>query len=1219
MTRIEELFVYPIQRDITTVITMDDLRLQEVEQELEEYVVTDVIEELLVEFLERYAETRTGQTGRIGVWLSGFFGSGKSHFAKILSYLLENRAVRNQKAVDLFKPRIVDSPRQREIERLLHQVTNFIDTETIAFQIKTEEDLLASVPVTPTDTKAGNHISTIMYRQWLKKRGLSTTLWVARLELELLSLGQYPAFQTKVQELEGKPWQEVRQHDMLVRDTTVKALCAILPERYATEGEASKAIDDIQAGLQMGPSVLADELARWVDSRRQPGAEKTPHLAYIVDEMGQFIGDSHQRLLELQSVAEAFASRGLGKLWLIVTAQEALEEIVREAIRHEDEFDKIRDRFALRLSLTSENIGQVLEERILKKKESKRPALEALYGRAGGNIATVCTLQGANRPLPQPDAGRFVADYPFPPYQLAVLQQVFAAIRRPGGAKEKIEGTERSLIGVTQAVLKSPATGFAGAPVGRLVTMDEIYDQVEAELPSIDRRTIDEVRLGDPPSFLKRILKALYLLQRLEWIPCTAENLARLLVAHVDDPGMPFGTLKQGVEAGLDLLEQGHYVVERGGQYEFLSGVKKDVEMDIAAVNVSTNDRRREVKRYLKMVLDVGRLNYQGLKRFDVVVRGDDDVIYDKGEITLQVYSPIYVAATDLTRDEVLQRSFGDDRTLYWVPAREDELYRELGKLIQTEAVVSRRMARQDKSPEEESILYQKQRDVETSRGKIQTLLRQSLLSGVVIYDGEVRELAGRTSQIGTVFTREVSQVIPHVYTRFEPAAVRVNEKSIEQVLTVKDTQLLDVEPELGLFDDACRLNRHAPVVNETLEELRSRTRAGDPRDGKTLSDFFERVPYGWDPILMRIVLAALFRAGIVSLKYEGRVYNDYKVSRARDLLVKALDFRKTEFLYDPQEGLTPEERRAAQKAIDRLFHRLEPDTVNLMATALEEEVGKLRALNAEQRILVQESDLPVSQVLQGGPAVIQEILDPPQPDRRLKVLLERASALKELKDYQQRLQEFIEAGRPLQFRRARALVRAVQHAQRVAPELAGKEAQDWLDEMQAIEERREVVEKWAAFYRNMQPLLQRYQAAYEAQHQARYDAYAQVKSDLEALGIPADGLGDRLCGGPVGWSLDGLSCTSCGTGLETLYYQIQSATEEKARLITQEAGRKKQEAGGKRQEAGEVEPQFEIIRLYDAIKTRDITTVEDLEAAVGELRRTVQAALEAGKRVILG
>jgi len=1210
MTRIQDLFVYPIAREITSVIKMDDLRLQEIQQELEEYVVTDAIEELLIEFLERYAETRTGQTDRIGVWISGFFGSGKSHFAKILSHLLENRTVGNQTATDLFELRIIDSRRQQEIERLLHQVTHFIDTEVIAFQIKTEEDLMANVPVDSQAAEIGNHISTIMYRQWLKARGFSTTLWVGRLELELTDLELYEDFRAKVQELEGMPWQEVRRHDMLVRDAAGKALCAIMPERYASEEQASRAIDDIQAGLKMGPGILAEELARWVRSRQRPGSEKTPHLVYIIDEVGQFIGGDNQKLLELQSIAEAFGSQGRGKLWLIVTAQEALEEIVREAIRRQNEFDKIRDRFNLHLDLTSENIEAVLEERILKKKESKRPELDRLYSEAGGNIGTVGTLVNANRPLPQPDKERFVADYPFLPYQLAILQQVFAAVRTPGGERERIEGTERSLIGVTQAILKSPSTGFAESPLGRLVAFDEIYDQIESELPGIDRRTIEEVAVQPNPSFLKRILKALYLLQKLEWIPCTAENLARLLVSHVDDPALPFTVLRQQVSEGLASLQQAHYVLERGGQYEFLSGVKKNIEMDIAAVNVTMNDRRREIKKYLRAVLDFSRVNYQGVKRFDVSVRGDDDIVHEKGEITLQVYSPIYTAATDLTRDEVVQQSFGDDRTLYWLPAPADGLYRELGRLIQTEAVVNRRLARRDRSPEEESILYQKQRDVDASRERIQTKLRQSLLNGAIIYDGEVRELEGRTGQLSTIFARQVSRIIPHVYTRFEPAAVKVNEKSIEQILTAPDAQLPDIEPELKLFDDAYRLNRHAPVVNELLEELRLRTRAGDARDGKTLTGFFESVPYGWDPILMRIVLAALFRAGVVSLKHEGRVYHDFKVSRAQELLTKALSFRKTEFVYDPQEGLTPTERRQVQMAIDRIFHRREPDTVNIMATALEEELDKLRDQNAQQRILAQERDLPVKPILQQGQLAIQGILDLSQPDRRLKEFLQQASTVKDLRDYQGRLQAFIEAGRPAEYRQARALRRAVERAQQVVPDLTSNDVQGWLREMQAVEDQHEIVEKWSAFYGNMQPLLRRYQAAYETQHQRRYKAYAQVRLELEELGIAAQSLDDKLCEGPVGWSLDGLTCTSCGTALETLYYQIQSAAEEKARLIALHAPTEDEE---------EAKPQLEVLRLRDVIKTRHISNPEELEAALAELREAVQAALDGGKQVILG
>jgi hypothetical protein len=1211
MTKIRDLFVHPIKRDITTVIKMDDLRQREIKQELEEYVVTDAIEDMLVRFLERYVETRTGQTDRIGVWISGFFGSGKSHFAKILSYLLENRQIGNRSAIEWFKPRIVGAPRQHEIERLLHQATNFIDSHAVSFQIKTEEDLMANVPITPGAEDVGNHISTIMYRQWLREQGYSVTLWVAKLERELTSLGRYEAFRKEIEDLEGMSWPEVRNHDMLVRDAAVKALCNVLPERYTSETKASKAIDDIQTGLQMGPAILAKELAAWVENQRRPGSEKTPHLIYIIDEMGQFIGGDNQRLLELQSIAEAFGTHGLGKLWLVVTAQEALEEVVRDAIRRQNEFDKIRDRFNLRLALTSQNIGTVLEERILKKKESKKPALRSLYQKAGGTISTVCTLQGANRPLPEPDLEQFVADYPLPPYQLAVLQEVFAAVRTPGGEKEKIEGTERSLIGVSQAVIKSPKTGIANARVGRLVAFDEIYDQIEAELPSIDRRTIDEVDIPPNPAFLKRILKALYLLQKLEWLPCTAGNLARLIVRQVDDPETPFSVLKQKVEEGLERLEEGHYVVERTGQYEFLSGVKKDIEMDIAAVKVSVNDRRREIKKYLDAVVDFGRLHYQRIKRFDIRVRGDDGVLHDKGEITLQIYTPIYVQATNLTKDEVLQRSFTEDRTLFWFPAPADDLYRELTKLIQTEAVVNRRMARKDKSPEEESILFQKQRDINTSKAKIQTLLRNSLLDGAIVYDGDPQALSGRTTKLSTIFNREVSKVIPHVYTRFEPAAVKVSEKSITRILEADEVELPEIEPELNLFDDAYRLNRHAPVVSEMLEELRLRTKAGDPRDGKALRDFFEAVPYGWESTLVRIILTALFRAGVVSLKYEGQVYNDFKSTRAQELLEKALPFRRTEFLYDPAAGLTKSERQEAQRAIDRIFHRREPDTVNIMATALEEELETLRSQNAEQRILAQEGNLPVKPILREGQEAMDEILAHRQPHRRLKSFLDHTSVLRKLKEYQDRLQGFIEYGRPAEFRKARRLKRAVAQGQSVAPELEGHDVQGWLDEMTAIEEQNEIVEKWGTYYQNMEPLLQRYQEAYERLHGKRHERYAEVKAELEEMGIPTDSLDDRLCEGPVGWGLDALSCTSCGTALDTLYYQIQSAPEEKSRLIRQHEPPKKDD--------GEDVVEYEILRLYDVIQTRDIATAEELDEAVAELRQAVEKALGAGKRVVLG
>ena len=100
--RIAEMFVKPIDRDIKGVIKVgqdDDVNIY---QELDEYVVTKELLKHFRSFFESYKNGITGHTDKMGVWISGFFGSGKSHFLKILSYLLENKDVNGKKAIEFF-------------------------------------------------------------------------------------------------------------------------------------------------------------------------------------------------------------------------------------------------------------------------------------------------------------------------------------------------------------------------------------------------------------------------------------------------------------------------------------------------------------------------------------------------------------------------------------------------------------------------------------------------------------------------------------------------------------------------------------------------------------------------------------------------------------------------------------------------------------------------------------------------------------------------------------------------------------------------------------------------------------------------------------------------------------------------------------------------------------------------------------------------------------
>ncbi len=90
---IREMFQKPIDRDIKGVIKVgqgDDVNIS---QELDEYIVTNELTRHFTEFFASYKQGVLGNTDKMGVWISGFFGSGKSHFLKILSYLLANKEV----------------------------------------------------------------------------------------------------------------------------------------------------------------------------------------------------------------------------------------------------------------------------------------------------------------------------------------------------------------------------------------------------------------------------------------------------------------------------------------------------------------------------------------------------------------------------------------------------------------------------------------------------------------------------------------------------------------------------------------------------------------------------------------------------------------------------------------------------------------------------------------------------------------------------------------------------------------------------------------------------------------------------------------------------------------------------------------------------------------------------------------------------------------------
>jgi len=407
-----------------------------------------------------------------------------------------------------------------------------------------------------------------------------------------------------------------------------------------------------------------------------------------------------------------------------------------------------------------------------------------------------------DRALPACDEGKFIACYPFVPYQLMLIPDVLHGLRVAGGRGEALTGAHRSLLGITQSVLKHQ--GYASAEVGCLVALDEVYAEIEdAEIPSEVRRELSSVAERIPeqhcspplrgrrgasltaPLPLTRLLRALYLLRQVQYVPRALDNLARLLVSRVD---ADFSALRHQVETGLQQLIAARYVTRTGDQYEYLSGERKRIEEEIAEEDVRTAHKRDKLKEFLTAAtLEVGTVRYEDAYRFDVRVVCDDQVVVSKGGIEVRMHSPLKALLDGLRVEDLEAESLAPPNTLYWLARPSSEIERLLDRAERLERVVKRYEADAMKSTEMEGIVREKRRDLdERLKPDLIKELKSGFRQGQFIFRGNAHAADQRIDRLGRLFSVEVAAIIPKVYIHFQKAkhVVADERKALEAILT---------------------------------------------------------------------------------------------------------------------------------------------------------------------------------------------------------------------------------------------------------------------------------------------------------------------------------------------------------------------------------------------------------------------------------------------------
>jgi nucleoside-triphosphatase THEP1 len=514
-------------------------------------------------------------SSRMGVWVSGFFGSGKSHFIKILSYLLEN--------IEAIDPK-TGVPKKAAAFFDEHKIKDALLLADILRAVKGQADVILFNIDAKADSKSERDvILQVFLRVFNEKLGYSGDApHIAEMERYLVGKGTYEVFKTAFQEKNGSPWVKERDAVDFLRDDVVYALAKAL---NMTEVSAGQWFDNSRDTYKINIEGMAKIIRDYLDTK--PAGHR---VIILVDEVGQFIGGNTQMMLTLQTIVEQLGGLCQGRAWVIVTSQEDIDAAIGETNKaRTQDFSKIQGRFHTRLSLASSNTDDVISERLLFKTEAAHVALRDCFAQKGDIINNQLAFVGNSVSMRSyKDAAEFVACYPFAPYQFALLQNIFESIRKVGATGLHLARGERSLL----AAFQSAAVHNADKNIDALIPIYDFYPSIESFIDTSAKKSIEQAPtnpLLEP--YDVQLLKTLFLIRHIQDIfKSNVDNLATLCVDEIDADKL---ALKRKIQESLTRLEHQRLVSRNGDLWYFLTNEERDVAREIGHVEVAAVEKSR--------------------------------------------------------------------------------------------------------------------------------------------------------------------------------------------------------------------------------------------------------------------------------------------------------------------------------------------------------------------------------------------------------------------------------------------------------------------------------------------------------------------------------------------------------------------------------------------------------------------------------------------------
>jgi hypothetical protein len=879
MTKINEILTLDLKEDIKNVIDIEDRSELEIQQEIESYIVTEGIGQHLYDFTNRF----TSNIKETGVWLSGFYGSGKSYFGKMLGYIIGNPIINGTPARDRFIPRLKGVSDESLIENSLRNLVSV-------------KSRVVFLDVAKQNTDKG--LAFTLFTNLLKNLGLREDLY-GYMEFDLFNDGKLDEFKDKVKLLEGQAWDELKESNRRV----ARVMRRVFIEMGYSEAEYNDTLQVYSSAIEsFSASKFKAELEKY--QRSQP--DET--LVFIFDEASEAISQNKFTLLELEGISEALSSVS-SKVWTIAIAQEKLDDVINNANVNRSQLTKVTDRFKTKIHIESTEVDVIIRSRLLQKTEEGNRKLLEYFKNNEGLVSDATNLK-SSFPTKTANADIFATYYPFHKYQFDILQKFLFS----SNALVATQIAARGMIITTFDVLRKQMQG------------KELYDFTPGYSICSEAQTAPPIGLVNKYDTAKKIvkereipihgeklLKTIHLLADSEVVSPTVENITKSYISDIT----AYYDVKPEIEKALELLLEAKVLLLSNQNYKITSDLEGKLLEEMKGFDVELFSKKRSLINYIKDYKLFNPLSafsdVTGSYRFSILSEQDDELTSGGSkQLKLKVFNIFNISENrqDFIENLKLETQHHKD-IITLVPDNKE--FSLIDKLI---GEVSRYSYMEEKySNESDPLKRQIIRDFsiirEEKEKELRTKIEKAYFNASLIYMFD-EHLLNSDSFEGTI-TEIQRKLIKNIYTK--RLAAGLSESLVPRIFSNRKDNLSSLFPgdDFRFFDNHGNfIGDHLKVVEEINLKIKNRY-----VDGRTLESELSGAPWGFSFGTIVSTLAAIFRGGRLCVKYNGEIWFSPEQNDIQEAFTNATKFRSASFKSITATLTADQKNNAVQLLID--------------------------------------------------------------------------------------------------------------------------------------------------------------------------------------------------------------------------------------------------------------------------------------------------------------